>query len=184
MNLWDKIISYIKKPVFRAASEKFSESDASEDYLLAQMNAAVVEARQLWNDPLRFVDPSEVDAFLEKWTPVYAVVLGKTQSLFHRIGFYDRTFEQTATIFLQEYKSLSHKLHQHNENVAALKIDNVGRVILPVEGRTLDRQQLLCIAKEAHSHLVLAGAGTVKTTTIVGYIKYYSCRENAVKMIC
>ena len=33
-------------------------------------------------------------------------------------------------------------------------------------------QQLVAISKDVHTHLVLAGAGTGKTTTIVGLIKY------------
>ena len=41
-----------------------------------------------------------------------------------------------------------------------------------VEGRKLDHQQMACIVKEAHNHLVIAGAGTGKTTTVVGKIKY------------
>lgn len=45
-------------------------------------------------------------------------------------------------------------------------------VIGEVEGKNLDRQQLVAISKEVHTHLVLAGAGTGKTTTIVGLVKY------------
>ena len=41
-----------------------------------------------------------------------------------------------------------------------------------VEGRELDPQQIECIKKHTHNHLVVAGAGTGKTTTIIGKIKY------------
>ena len=41
----------------------------------------------------------------------------------------------------------------------------------------LDDQQMRCITKEVRNHLVLAGAGTGKTTTIVGYVKYLLKRK-------
>ena len=41
-----------------------------------------------------------------------------------------------------------------------------------MEGRRLDEQQMCCLVKEAYNHLVIAGAGTGKTTTVVGRIKY------------
>ncbi|MBR1592509.1 MAG: UvrD-helicase domain-containing protein [Ruminococcus sp.] len=46
-------------------------------------------------------------------------------------------------------------------------------IVGQVEGKQLDRQQLVAISKNVHTHLVLAGAGTGKTTTIVGLVKYY-----------
>ena len=48
----------------------------------------------------------------------------------------------------------------------------VERVIELVEGKRLDIQQLQCIAKPVQNHLVIAGAGTGKTTTILGKVKY------------
>lgn len=51
-------------------------------------------------------------------------------------------------------------------------LDEAYALIGNVEGRKLDSQQMSCILKEAHNHLVIAGAGTGKTTTIVGKIKY------------
>ena len=67
--------------------------------------------------------------------------------------------------YLQEIK-------QHNNRVARRKLDDAYKIGEKDEGRMLDEQQMLCILKEAHSHLVIAGAGTGKTTTIVGKIKY------------
>jgi len=62
--------------------------------------------------------------------------------------------------------------NKHNELAAKARIDDVYSVIGKVECKELDRQQLVAISKEVHTHLVLAGAGTGKTTTIVGLVKY------------
>ena len=53
-----------------------------------------------------------------------------------------------------------------------MKVQAAYALIGDVEGRKLDQQQMTCIVKEAHNHLVIAGAGTGKTTTVVGKIKY------------
>lgn len=83
------------------------------------------------------------------------------------------TFDSTH----KDYSDIQQKPHRHNDEAASKKINEISSIILPVEGKKLDKQQLLCIAKDSHSHLVLAGAGTGKTTTIVGYIKYLLLSE-------
>lgn len=168
MNLWDKMISGIVESV----ADVVLNIDTSDDALVEQMRAALAESHMIGRDSLHFIEPDEITAFQAKWDPTYTAVVSKTQGFFYRVGLSNKTFRQTATVFLQEFDSLSHKAQQHNEAVANSKISAIRNTICPVEGKSLDRQQLLCIAKEAHSHLVLAGAGTGKTTTIIGYIKY------------
>ena len=58
------------------------------------------------------------------------------------------------------------------DNELRQRIIDARNLIGTVEGRLLDDQQMACIVKEAHSHLVIAGAGSGKTTTIIGKIKY------------
>ena len=68
--------------------------------------------------------------------------------------------------------SLEMTVHSHNSEVACRQRENARTLIGNVEGYPLDDQQMDCIVKSAHNHLVIAGAGTGKTTTIVGKIKY------------
>jgi DNA helicase-4 len=59
----------------------------------------------------------------------------------------------------------------HNHKVA----DNLivaNSALLCAEGKEFDIQQKGCIVKDVHNHLVLSGAGTGKTMTIVGKAKY------------
>lgn len=62
-------------------------------------------------------------------------------------------------------------IDEHNHAFLKTAVADAYNLIGNVEGRRLDFQQMACIAKEAHSHLVVAGAGTGKTTTIIGKVK-------------
>ncbi|WII08984.1 UvrD-helicase domain-containing protein [Methanomassiliicoccales archaeon LGM-DZ1] len=64
------------------------------------------------------------------------------------------------------------RIERHNETLGKAEASEVGRIINPVEGRDLDEQQLQAIATDVRSRLVVAGAGTGKTTVIVGLVKY------------
>lgn len=68
--------------------------------------------------------------------------------------------------------SITQDILRHNEQAADMRVGAARALIGNVEKRELDRQQLVCIVKEARNHLVIAGAGTGKTTTIIGKIKY------------
>lgn len=68
--------------------------------------------------------------------------------------------------------TIEQKLNDHNDRIASIFAVKARDIIGEVEGRKLDDQQMKCIVKPMENHLVIAGAGTGKTTTIVGKVKY------------
>ena len=64
------------------------------------------------------------------------------------------------------------RIRIHNEKIATINIEKIEEILGDVENKKLDNQQLQCLAKESNSHLVIAGAGTGKTLTMIGYAKY------------
>ena len=68
--------------------------------------------------------------------------------------------------------SVDSRIIPHNDNVAEKLTEKARELIGNVEGKVLDDQQMKCIVKPMANHLVIAGAGTGKTTTIVGKVKY------------
>ena len=79
--------------------------------------------------------------------------------------------EQAAQL-LALTRQMEQQARSANTRLADRLAPAIAGRICPVEGRMLDAQQLRCIAKESRNHLVIAGAGTGKTTTIIGYVKY------------
>ncbi len=58
------------------------------------------------------------------------------------------------------------------------KIIEFKKLIPTVEGKTLDNNQILSIVNEKHNNLIIAGAGSGKTTTIIGKVKYLIMKNN------
>ncbi|MCR5476275.1 MAG: UvrD-helicase domain-containing protein [Lachnospiraceae bacterium] len=88
-----------------------------------------------------------------------------------------RSLESRYAEYRTDQKVFLQGIERHNAEVLQRKIIEGYRLIGDVEGKKLDRQQMTCIVKDAHSHLVIAGAGTGKTTTILGKIKYLLATE-------
>ena len=68
--------------------------------------------------------------------------------------------------------NFSNKVFSHNKRIEEIKINNARILIGKIECYNLDDQQMASVIKDSHNQLVIAGAGTGKTTTIIGKIKY------------
>lgn len=79
------------------------------------------------------------------------------------------------------------RIIEHNDEVAEYLVEIGYQIIRDVEGRQLDKQQMLSIVKPMRNHLVIAGAGSGKTTTIIGKVKYMlrtgTCRPEDILML-
>ena len=140
------------------------------DELIAQLSCANSDANGFVH-PGEFVELSVVDSWNAKYnnlkfqsTEIEIKRLKKAENF--------KKLQNEAEKFQQNCNSLQKNLAAHNDAVAEQKTAEAYALIGDVEGRQLDMQQMTCIVKEAHNHLIIAGAGTGKTTTVVGKIKY------------
>lgn len=74
--------------------------------------------------------------------------------------------------FKRHYSSLDSLRTQSNKIFVDVELKQFKGLFDNVEGRPLDPQQRECIVKDEDNNLVIAGAGSGKTTTIVGKVKY------------
>lgn len=91
------------------------------------------------------------------------------------IFFTDKTIQQFKGLnsgFQIAVNSFESDIEKHNTEYLKDKIQSVKQLIGKVENHDLDDQQIMCIMKKTHNHCVIAGAGTGKTTTILGKVKY------------
>lgn len=164
MSLWRKLQANIMKI-------KLSKG-LNDGTLLLQINEALQEENRLWQSPQDFLDPCEAQNFQDKWYTTYCSAKTRTSGMRYAIRLSKRKIRSVASQFVEKYEHLPSEIRTYNEKLAGQKAADAAKLILPVEGKMLDEQQMQCITKEVRSHLVLAGAGTGKTTTIIGYVKY------------
>lgn len=164
MDFWSRMLSSFADAVL--------PKDLDDDTLLLQMEEALQEEKGLWYSRHDFLDPSLSRNFQSKWYSAYCSAKKKTSGLLYSIGLSGRKIRNLAPRFIETYEDLPAKLQAFNDRLANQRASDAAKLILPVEGKMLDDQQMRCITKEVRNHLVLAGAGTGKTTTVVGYVKY------------
>lgn len=163
MDLWERMMKGVSRIV---------NGTENQEILIGDLQQALEEEEQLWENKKEFVATEKVDAYKDRWYDLYDLVDWKRKTFLYNLGFFDKDIRILLENFWKQYSIISDTMHEHNTKVAKKMVSSVRDIIGLVEGRALDEQQLLCIAKDVRNHLVLAGAGTGKTTTIIGYVKY------------
>lgn len=141
------------------------------DNLIMQIDTALREITILFADFQSFVEPSKEFEWRNRNASLIANVSITNIQKLKKATHYKSLLEKQAELY-RNANSLKQQISIHNDRVADAKIQNAYTFIGDVEGRRLDKQQMTCIVKDAHNHLVIAGAGTGKTTTVVGKIKF------------
>ena len=139
--------------------------------LLSEINIAIGAANSYLGNPNVYVDVSTADLWLRK----YNNLISKTSRegiRRYRKCLNGKELLQKAAVFSNIPGTLKSNIVKHNDDLAKRQIEEGYRLIGNIEGRKLDEQQMLSIVKPSINTLIIAGAGTGKTTTIVGKIKY------------
>ena len=118
-----------------------------------------------------FIEPGSENSFLKEFKQIRNDVERKTPKLTYAIGLVNKETKANMQRFSEVFDGYPENVRQHNQTLAESLAIEVGKRINPVEGRDLDEQQLTAIALDLRSRLVIAGAGTGKTTTTIGLVK-------------
>ena len=156
---------------FRHREEKRTTREENCKQLMYELNKAILEVESIFKDKEDYIDMSHAQSYKDKWSYLLTETSPLQTKELRRSPSYESMVVYRVE-FIEAMESISQRIHHHNDKIAMMQINQAYALIGDVERRKLDHQQMLCIVKRAHNHLVIAGAGTGKTTTIVGKIKY------------
>lgn len=151
--------------------EKVKKRNEICDNYIKEIREALKEALDLLNNTQDFIEPDEETKWKNKYNALISNTSLQNVKNIKKALHYKYFLIKQAELY-EISASLKNKIKIHNEKIAVARIQNAYELIGNIEGRMLDKQQMTCIVKEAHNHLVIAGAGTGKTTTIIGKIKF------------
>lgn len=126
---------------------------------------------KLFSDVTEFIDPEAGNIWSLAAKDLHGEWINQNRVRMSKTVKFSMMLEKLDLV-AEMQNSVQGRIRQHNNQVAERRAQAAYALIGDVEGRRLDTQQLNCIVKKAHNHLVIAGAGTGKTTTVVGKIKY------------
>lgn len=131
-----------------------------------------------YNDIFKTSDYIEYD---EVYSKVAGLLPEKLDFKLKFIFCYKQYIQYEKMYYFQKekYENIKNKVDTHNKNLLDSDIQNFKNICGKVEGKELDDQQIDSIVRKNRNQLVIAGAGSGKTTTIVGKVKYLLKTEQA-----
>ena len=137
---------------------------------LSKIRTAINDASLLLGDQTGFIEPGKYHEWRDTHRDVLALDCTAICS-FRKLSI-SSELEAEWTELMRIDKTLLEDICNKNEYVAANMANYAYEMTGQIEGRWMDKQQMQCVAMEVRNHLVIAGAGTGKTTTIIARIKY------------
>lgn len=159
------------KTILKKRKKKVEERNSLCNELVEQLNSAILDIDRLFEKKSEYIDPIQGNQLFFKWCYLKEKLLRQPIKGLSQARSYKRLLT-SIDIFTKKIDSISQQVKYHNHVLACSQIENASKLIGRVEDKALDAQQMCSIVKKAHNHLVIAGAGTGKTTTIVGKVKY------------
>ena len=137
--------------------------------LISEINELINYINDIFQNNNDFIDPNLEKNWQSKYNLISDKITREKVIKLKKANNYKMLLKNIETL---NNVNLKEKIRIHNDNIANIKINDAYNLIGNVEDKKLDKQQMKCIIKDSHNNLVIAGAGTGKTTTIVGKVKY------------
>ena len=102
----------------------------------------------------------------------YSSYFQEAYSLVKRLDFFGITPSEIVTKLILDYGNISKLVKQHNEGVMNLLLNTHKNFFDHCLNYPLDKQQRRSIVSEENNCLVVSSAGSGKTSSIVGKVKY------------
>ena len=112
---------------------------------------------------------SQMNNLLKEYEDVYNLFKGKS---------YRKIKNESILKFIYTFSNLSQLVKNWNEEYIANELLNNGYLLDNIDGKSLDEQQRRAVVVDEDNNLVLAGAGSGKTLTISGKVKYLVNAKN------
>ena len=161
MNIFERL--------FRLIFPRLDEDERTE--ILRNLSDYEADLSCLENQYITFADRK---AFAEKWNPVVARI--KSKRIPKRDGAY-----APVNSFLCAYSEMDSAFSKSNLNFIKAESERYDSLLSNIDGKSLDVQQRTAVICNEDRNLVLAGAGSGKTLTISGKVKYL-CSEKGINL--
>lgn len=116
-----------------------------------------------------YISLKDISEFNDKWKPTYTEILST------RISKKSSVYPATQKFF-QDFNHLNDTFVGMNATFLDLRSKQLDILLSDIDGKSLDKQQRNVVLSDEQRTLVLAGAGSGKTLTISGKVKYL-CQE-------
>lgn len=139
--------------------------------IISELSDAILKADAILSEKEDFISLEMAEQWREENKQLKRYSEEKERKKYRKTECYSELTEKCKKLaYLTD--NILDAVRVHNRVVDERLISDAEKLIGKVEGRNLDKQQLICVVHKSYNHLVIAGAGTGKTTTIIGKIKY------------
>ena len=93
-----------------------------------------------------------------------------------KTNFYKK--EETVKKFNEIFSDFDNYIVRYNQDYVRTQKEKLNQYFDDIEGKKLDEQQRTALITDEYSNLIIAGAGSGKTLTILGKVKYLIEQKN------